>query len=266
MPSSGSRSFALPGLGESRRHSSSRSRKRLVARLRRELFDVDARRHLVHALERADDVLQYLPDVVGAYEDGFCRRQRGARGLGQLAAPTDRVLELRAVRLDRERRAGRGSDRSARQHVIAEDEIGWQALLDRRRVRSHVPVELQRSQILEQPRLEALVRVEDEHRQRAARQLRTYHVRPTEVEPIWLALLAEDRDLVPGPTPGSRDRLRVDVRAGARKEVPMPEQDPHAASLRPSRESSPKGGGSRGNHGFPRVFFTRSKEHSHPRR
>ena len=76
---------------------------RLVAGLRDELLDVDAGRHLADALDRPDHLLQHLPDVVGADEDGFGGRQRCARRLGEIAAPADRVLELGAVRLDRER-------------------------------------------------------------------------------------------------------------------------------------------------------------------
>ena len=53
-----------------------------------------------------------------------------------------RVLELGAVRLDDVRRAGRGADGAAEQHVVGEDEVGRQERAHRRGVRLDVRVEL----------------------------------------------------------------------------------------------------------------------------
>ena len=92
---------------------------RLVAGLREELLHVHPGWHLPDALDRADHVLQHLPDMVGADEDGFGRCQGSACRLGEIAAPADRVLELGAVRLDREPRAGGRADCASGQHVVA---------------------------------------------------------------------------------------------------------------------------------------------------
>ena len=75
MPSSGRRSFALPGFGGSRRASSIKRRERLVARAKHELVHVDAGRHLVDALDVADDLVEHLADVRRADE----RRVRARR-------------------------------------------------------------------------------------------------------------------------------------------------------------------------------------------
>ena len=61
----------------------------------------------------------------------------------------------RAVCLDREPRARGCPDRAARKHVVAEDEVGRQALADRGCVRRHEVVEFRLRQILKQSRLEA---------------------------------------------------------------------------------------------------------------
>ena len=113
-------------------------RERLVARAERELVDVDAGRHLVHAVDVADDVLEHLADVRRA----DVGRLRGGERLGspalELGPAAHRVLELGAVRLDAERRAGRGADRTAHQHVVREHEVGGQQLTQRCGVRVDV--------------------------------------------------------------------------------------------------------------------------------
>ena len=66
-----------------------------------------------------------------------------ARGVGECGPPAldelgpaaHRVLELRAVRLDRKRRAGSVRDRAAGQDVVREDEVGRQLRLHRLDVR-----------------------------------------------------------------------------------------------------------------------------------
>ena len=155
-------------------------------------------------------------------------RERGPGLVGELHPAADRVLELRAVRLDRERRARRGADGAPEQDVVAEDEIGRQLLSDARRVRVDVASALVRRELLQQPRLEPLVRVEDEHGQQATGERGRHDLRSGEVEPLWLALLADDRHLVPGAAPRAGDLPRVDVRARAREEVSVPEDDLHS--------------------------------------
>ena len=145
LPSSGSRSFALPGFGGSRRASSSRPRERLRARQRSELVDVDARRHLVDAVDVTDDVLEHLADVLRADEHRLRPRERLAPPRRQLLVAAHRVLELGAVRLDRVARAGRGADGPAEQDVVREDDVGRQALAQRRGVQLDVALALARA-------------------------------------------------------------------------------------------------------------------------
>ena len=54
---------------------------------RPELLDVDAGRHLVHALDVADDVLEHLADVGGADEDGAARHEALAAQADSSAFP-----------------------------------------------------------------------------------------------------------------------------------------------------------------------------------
>src|SRR5204862_740270 len=85
--------------------------KGLVGWLRPELLDVDTRRHLVHPLDMADDLLEHSADVRGADERRARLLERLPSPGRQLLAAAHRVLELGAVRLDRERSAGGGRDR-----------------------------------------------------------------------------------------------------------------------------------------------------------
>ena len=88
------------------------------------LVDVDAGRNLLDAVDVTDDVLEHLPDVRGADVDGRGGLQRLPPPHRQLGVATHRVLELGAVRLDREacsplpllpeRRAAHGSRRRGR--------------------------------------------------------------------------------------------------------------------------------------------------------
>src|SRR5205085_56308 len=99
-------------------------------------------------------------------------------------------------------------------------------------------------QVLEQPRLEAFVAIDDEDRQQAARKLRPHDLGAGEVELLGMPLLADDDDLVPRAAPLARDRLRVDVRARAAQQVAVPEQDSHQVPLiegqgRPQRRREP---------------------------
>ena len=57
-----------------------------------------------------------------------------------------RVLELGAVRLDGERRAGGGADRAAEEDVVREDDVGGKQGADRGGVRLDPGVELARVQ------------------------------------------------------------------------------------------------------------------------
>ncbi len=107
----------------------------LVPGLGPERVDVHPGRHLVHALDVADDLLQHPADVLGADEDRAGARERLAGPRGQLGVTADRVLELRAVGFHRIRRARGGGDRAAEQDVVREDEVSGKLGTDRGGVR-----------------------------------------------------------------------------------------------------------------------------------
>ena len=203
---------------------------RLGAALRPELVDVDSRRDLVHALDVADDLLEHGADVRRADEDRVRAAERLLRLGGQLVVAANRVLELRAVRLDGEGPAGRGGDGCARQDVVRKDDVGREVFFERARVGVHVARALDRRQVLQQPRLEPVVAVEDEDGEQPVGQLGPHDLGAVEVEPLRVRVLAEDDDLVPGPLPLPRDGPRVDVRPCPLEQVPVPEQDAHAGA------------------------------------
>ena len=60
----------VPGVGRVEPCLGEQIAQRRVARLRCELLDVDPRRHLVHAVDVADDLLQHRADVLRADEHG----------------------------------------------------------------------------------------------------------------------------------------------------------------------------------------------------
>ena len=208
------------------------ARERLVARTGPPLVDVDAGRHLVHAVDVADDVLEHLSDVRRADEDGLCALERFPSPGGQRLVPAHRVLELGAVRLDRIAGAGCCTDRPAEEDVVAEDEVGRQLLAHGGRVALDPVVELGPRAVLHELDLVALVAVEHEDGQQPA-DVRPDCARPTEVVLLGVRLLGEDDDIVACARPLLRERPRVDVRAGAPEEVPVPEEDPQDRSLSP---------------------------------
>ncbi len=186
-----------------------------------------------------DDVFEHLPDVRRA----DVRHVRLGERLGtptlELRPAAHRVLELRTVRLDPERRAGGRPDGRTEQHVVREDEVGGKECAQCGGVRLDVGVELVRAEVLQQLRLESGVPVKDERGQAPARQLRRDDGRAAEIELLWLTLLADDDHFVTGATPFAGERTRVDVRSRAAEQVAVPEQDPHRAGALTS-------GGSRG--------------------
>ena len=130
------------------------------------------------------------------------------------------------MRLDREPGSAHGRHRRAHQHVVGEDEVGGKMRGQRPRVERDVPLPLLPRHLLEQDRLQPLVPVEHEDGQQAP-DLRAHDLGAGQVEPLRVRLLAEDDDLVAGAAPLAGDRPRVDVRAGAVQQVPVPEEDPH---------------------------------------
>ena len=161
-------------------------------------------------------------------------RERVGSPAFELGPAAHRVLELRAVRLDAERRARCRTHRRAHQHVVREDEVGGQQLAHCGGVRFDVCGTLVRREVLEELRCEARVAVHDEHRQKAAGELDVHHPRTGQVVLLRRALLADDHDVVPGAAPLSRECARVDVRPRPAEQVPVPEHDSHRAEARPS--------------------------------
>ena len=142
---------------------------RLVPALRAELVDVDAGRHLVDALGDPGDLLDDAADVGRADIDRLGRFQAVPTPPLELGPASHRVLELGAVRLDPERPAEALADRSAHQDVVREDEAGRAEVAERGDVRLDVGGPLGRREVLEEPRLEPLVAVEDERGQQPSR-------------------------------------------------------------------------------------------------
>ena len=187
------------------------------------------------AVDVADNVLEHRPDVCRADEDrlGLCECLPPPRRQSRVAA--HRVLELRAVCLDREACAARGPDRAPEQDVVREDEVDGLMLPQCRRVPLHPGVELGPSAALDELDLVALVAVEHEDRQQPT-DIRPDRGGAAEIVELRLGLLAEHGDLVTRPCPLSRQRPGVHIRARAAEEVAVPEQDLHGR--RPQNEGS----------------------------
>ena len=135
------------------------------------------------------------------------------------------------MRLDGEGRPARDPDRRAEQDVVDEKRVRRKLLADGGRVRLDEALELDARQILEAPRLEALVAVEDEHGQQPAGQLRADDPGAAEVEQLGMAFLADDHDVMARTAPFACERARVDVRARPAEQVAVPDDDPHRATL-----------------------------------
>ena len=204
-----------PGSAGRARASSSEPRERRVARLRAR---TRRRRRPAAPRARGRRGRRRPPAPRGCARSRRRRRRRAAsvsrpQAL-ELRVPAHRVLELRAVRLDREARPRSAPDGRPEQHVVREDEVGRQVLAQRRGVRLDVAVALGLREVLQQPRLEPLVPVEHE-RPAAARRARAARPPRRRGRTLRMRLLAEDDDVVARAAPLARERPRVDVRAGA---------------------------------------------------
>ena len=80
-------------------------RQRLVTRFGPELFHVDPRRNLAHAVDVANHLREHLADVARSDIHHLRRLEAPAPPFAQLGVPSHRVLELRAVGLYRIARA-----------------------------------------------------------------------------------------------------------------------------------------------------------------
>ena len=134
------------------------------------------------------------------------------------------------MRLDAERLSERGADGTAHQDVVREHEVGREQLAQRCDVRVDVAAALVGGEILQQPRLEPLVAVEHEHGQQPVGQLDLHRRRAPDRVALRSRLLRDDRHVMPGAAPLLRQLPRVDVRPGPVEQVPVPEEDPHAAT------------------------------------
>ena len=221
--------IALPDAGRVAAGLLEEPRQRLVPRFRPERVDVDARRDdadPLQVLARADDVLEHTPDVLRAGEDVARAAEALPRPGRQLLVPADGELELRPVRLDGERHAGGDPDRRTEEDVVHEQEVRRQVLAHRGGVPLDPFVALGNSDLRQEARLQALVAVEDEDRQQAAR-VGPDERRSAQVDALWMRLLGEDDHLVPEAAPGPRERARVHVRAGPAEEVAVPDENLH---------------------------------------
>ncbi len=110
--------------------------------------------------------------------------------------------------------------------MVREHEIGRRELPQRRRVRLDVRVPLRRREVDEQPRLEALVAVEDEDGQQPARQLRHDDARAAEVVALGCRSWQTTVTSCPARLHSRASDAGVDVRAGPAEQVPVPEEAP----------------------------------------
>ena len=121
--------------------------------------------------------------------------------------------------------------RPAEQDVVAEDEVGGQALPSAAAFASTQGVELLARAVLQELHLVALVAVEDEHGQQPA-DVGPDDLRAAEVVALRVRLLAETVTSCPARAPLARELPRVDVRPRSAEQVPVPEEDAHPGILR----------------------------------
>ena len=146
-----------------------------------------------------------------------------------LVAP-HRVFELGPVGLDHVATAGRRSDGRPEQDVVDEDEVGGQALAQRGGVRVDPRVEVRARAVLHPLDLVALVFVQHEYRQEPA-DVWAHSIGAAEVVALWMRLLGEHGHVVALAPPLAHELAGVDVRARARQEIAMPDEDAHRARL-----------------------------------
>ena len=135
-------------------------------------FDVHARwNHLdpVQQRPRPQDLTDGAADVVRAGDNRAGGGERGPGPVAQGLVAAHGELELGAVRLDHVGCPGGAPHRPTEQHVVGEHEVRRQRPADRSGVGLHELVELSARRYPDEARLHALVGVEHEHRQGAAR-------------------------------------------------------------------------------------------------
>ena len=138
MPSSGRRSLALPGFGGSRARLLEQAGERLVARLRPELVDVDARRHLVHALDVPDDLVEHRRMCAEPTKTAPRRRAPPSPTPRAPGRPRIEYSSSEPCALTAKRRTARRAHGAAEEDVVREDEVGRRELAQRRGVRLDV--------------------------------------------------------------------------------------------------------------------------------
>ena len=135
---------------------------RNLARLWCPCVDVDAGRYFADVLGVPAHLGEHGADVLRADVRSPCAGEDFGPPGRQLRVAAHRVLEFGAVRLDGERRACCGPDRSTEEDVVREDHIGGQERPDRRSVRLDPAVEFRPGAVLDAPHLVPVVAVEDE--------------------------------------------------------------------------------------------------------
>ena len=144
----------------------------------------------------------------------------------ELRSPAHRVLELRAMGLDRKACTGGDPDRPAEENVVAEHEIRGKPRAERGAIRLDPALELLPRAVLHELDLVPLVAVEDEDRQEPP-DIGPDDLRGSEIVRVGMRVLAEDGDVMPRPRPLPGELARVDVRPRSSEQVPVPEQDAH---------------------------------------
>ena len=138
---------------------------RLRPRARPPLLDIHSGRYLVDAVDVTAHLLEDVADVGRPDEHRARVRERLPPPGFELGPAAHRVLELGAVRLDREACTGGDPDRPAEENVVAEHEIRGKPRAERGAVRLDPALELLPRAVLHELDLVALVAVEHENRQ-----------------------------------------------------------------------------------------------------
>ena len=108
------------------------------------------------------------------------------------------------MRLYAIRRAGGGTNRPPKQNVVREHDISGQQLAKRGCVRLDIVVSLRPREVLQKPRLNALIAVEHKDRQQAAGQLGPDNRGATKVVQLGVVLLTDNSDIVARQAPFTR--------------------------------------------------------------
>ena len=211
------------GLGE-------KTGQRLVAWPRAEVFDVDAGRDGMAAVEprpRPEHVVDHPLDVLRPGEDGGGIAERTREPTAQSSAlPRIENSSSEPCAFTAYGPPTAAPTGPPRSRWFVSTRSAGRCSRTAAAFASHEALALGPAEILDASSLHVLVAVDDEHRQEPAH-IGPDHRRPADVVPIGMRILAEDDDLVPEARPGAREAARVHIRSGAAQEIAVPDENLH---------------------------------------